>query len=296
MVDKTKIGAGVTTFTVFNSKDKPLCERLYFQKQGSTTTFNIKSDRDLYTIRQQVNVSLSEQLTAGNNVRSIYQHRCIIPMTLVHADQPDIVNYMWLGSELVGKIASPDFYFSKDPGVDEALDNLMLTQGWRRFNWDQLLVENRKTPIKYLPEYNGHLVTGRLKDTRSGMPVPNVIAFLSIPGRPFGFYSSKSDSAGWVQFEVKNYYGNGIIIAQPDMQADSFYKVEILAPFAGPDTSRYPFSYTLTAGKADELLKRSISMQVQNVYSSDSMKRFEPPVVTDTLTILWKARSGLSPG
>ena len=34
----------------------------------------------------------------------------------------------------------PDYYFNHSgPAVETGLDNLMLTQGWRRFKWDEVL-------------------------------------------------------------------------------------------------------------------------------------------------------------
>ena len=197
---------------------------------------------------------------------------------------PDIFNYMWLRSELAGEIESPGYYFSDDPGVGEALENLMLTQGWRKFKWSEVLDEKERSAlIKYMPEYNGQLITGTVRDLRNSRPVPNAIALLSVQGHPFGFYSSKSDANGQVNFEVKNYYGNGLLIAQVDRQIDSFSKVEISSPFAAaykPDSS---LPHRFSPAESDDLLKRSINMQVQNIYSGDKLKTFYKESFTDTL-------------
>jgi hypothetical protein len=281
LMDKTKIDRGITHFTLFNGKGRPVCERLFFIKPTVESTLNIKSDEEQYATRQKVTLSVSEQSGSGKAVFNLSASVYNVD-TLGSIDQANIVNYMWLTSDLAGDVESPGFYFTNEPGVDRAVDNLMLTQGWRRFRWDDVLDDSNKF-IQYLPEYNGHIVSGKIKDIRNGKPVNEVNAFLSVPGRPFGFYVSKSDVNGLVHFEIKNYYGNGIIIAQPDMQADSFYKVEILSPYAGPEMrGKYP-PYVLKAGVKEQLLNRSINMQVQNIYSGDKLKNFDTPVITDTL-------------
>jgi hypothetical protein len=45
-----------------------------------------------------------------------------------------------LTSELKGEVYNPAYYFSNaDENVADHLDLVMLTHGWRRFNWDQVL-------------------------------------------------------------------------------------------------------------------------------------------------------------
>jgi hypothetical protein len=282
LIDKTKIGQGITHFTLFNANGKPVCERLFFIKPTADITLNIKGDKDLYTIRNKVNLSVSthynrETKTPLNLSASVFNVD-----TLQQVDQADIVNYMWLTSDLAGDVESPGFYFTGEPGIDIAVDNLMLTHGWRRFSWVDVL-NDQNTFIKFLPEYNGHLITGRIKDTRDGKPVSDLSSFLSVPGHPFGFYVSKSDTGGFVQFEVKNYYGNGGIIVRPNIQTDSFYKVEILSPYAEANTRGKYLPYALKAETKEQLLSRSISMQVQNIYSGSMLKSFGAPSIADTL-------------
>lgn len=282
LVDKTKMDYGITHFTLFNSKGQPVCERLFFIKPASGIDLNIKSDQDLYTTRHKVNVSVSAQYdqirkSALNLSASVFNID-----TLQQADQADIVNYMWLTSDLAGVVQSPGFYFTNEPGVDMAVDNLMLTHGWRRFKWDNVL-NDQDTFIKFLPEYNGQLITGKVKDIRNGNPANNISTLLSVPGHPSGFYVSQSDMNGFVQFEVKNYYGNGAIFVQPGVQTDSFYKVEMLNPYVEMNTRGKDFPYDLKAGTQEQLVSRSISMQVQNVYSGDLLKSFDAPFIDDTL-------------
>ena len=49
------------------------------------------------------------------------------------------------------------------------MDNLMLTNGWRRFRWEDVLQE-KKPSFAFLPEYAGHIVAGRITRTATGRP------------------------------------------------------------------------------------------------------------------------------
>ena len=280
LIDKAKIGQGITHFTLFNGKGKPVCERLFFMKPTSAITLNVKADQDLYRTRYKVSLSVNalydhEIKTLLNLSASVFKLDTLQPI-----DQDDIINYMWLTSDIAGEVESPGFYFTDNPGVDIAVDNLMLTQGWRRFRWNDIL-NDQNSFIKFLPEYNGHLISATIKD--HGKAVSQSNAFLSIPGHPFGFYVSKTDTNGLVQFEIKNYYGNGYIIAGPQTQTDSFYKVDILSPYSGSTTGKRSLPYTLSTGMKEQLLNRSINMQVQNIYSGENLKKFTTPHIADTL-------------
>ena len=58
----------------------------------------------------------------------------------------NILTSLLLTSELRGRIENPAYYFMNDnPGAENALDYLMLTHGWRRFLWKEIL--NDKWPV-----------------------------------------------------------------------------------------------------------------------------------------------------
>ncbi|MEJ0107005.1 MAG: hypothetical protein WDO19_32665 [Bacteroidota bacterium] len=57
----------------------------------------------------------------------------------------------------------------------------------------------------YLPEYAGPLVQVKVFDKSSGIAVPNVTVYLSIPDEHFQFHSSISDSGGVCNFIVNNF-------------------------------------------------------------------------------------------
>lgn len=281
IIDKNRIGKGVTHFTLFNELGKPVCERLFYTKPPPAIDLKISSDRPVYASREPIDLII-ETSGHSDNIPFDLSASVFHIDSLQNAGQSTIVDYMWLTSDLVGGIEAPGYYFSTDPDATAATDNLMLTHGWRRFRWEDIW-QGGDAFIKYLPELNGHLVTGTVKDERNGNPVADADAYLSVSGQPFGFYIARSDKNGMVRFEVKNYYGNSRVIAQPGIGTDSFCKVDIVNPFAESRAGKKYLPYLFTDQVRDQLLRKSIGMQVQNIYAGDSLKQFSDPFVRDTL-------------
>jgi hypothetical protein len=86
-----------------------------------------------------------------------------------------------------------------------------------------------------------------------------------------------------VRFEIKKYYGNSQLVARPGIETDSFYKVEIFKPYAEAAPFRKYAPYRVGENVKEELLQNSIGMQVQNIYSADSIRKFKSTIPADTL-------------
>lgn len=264
-----------------------MCERLYFKKPSKELSLEIGGDKSSYARREKVSLSFNTRSTSTTDLSvSVYQFD-----SLQGKGETGIVDYMWLTSDLVGSIESPGWYFSNDPAVEIAVDNLMLTHGWRKFDWKDIMTGKRPV-INYLPELNGHFVTGLVTDSRYDSPVKGIQTYLSVSGEPFGFYTSESDANGFVYYDVKNYYGNGRVIAQPGIGIDSFYKIKVLSPFFSILTTRrkYP-PFILSEQMRESLLRKSIGMQTQNIYRGDSLRNFSDPYIDDTLPFFGKAEA-----
>ncbi|QNP53714.1 hypothetical protein H9L05_09325 [Hymenobacter qilianensis] len=60
------------------------------------------------------------------------------------APQTTILTHLLLTSDLKGYVENPGYYFqNKTPATEQALDHLMLTQGWRRFVWKEILTDKK---------------------------------------------------------------------------------------------------------------------------------------------------------
>jgi hypothetical protein len=88
--------------------------------------------------------------------------------SLQQAPKANMESYLWLASDLRGDVEQSAYYFSEAGKKDQvAMDNLMLTHGWSRFRWEDI---TSATPAAhtYLPEFNGHWLTGKVTHKANG--------------------------------------------------------------------------------------------------------------------------------
>ncbi len=274
VLDKNSLGEGISHVTVFNSAQQPLCERLFYKQPKQQLPISITPGKTIYSTKTKVELQIDvppqqEQLSDADLSLSVFRLD-----SLQGVEASDIFNYLWLGSEMRGNIESPDFYVKDtSAAAQEALDNLMLTQGWRRFHWDDVL-ENKKPLFRFLPEYEGQIITGTITNNATGMPAPNVLAYLSIPGEKFRFSSAVSDEKGNLQWAVNRFYGAAEAVVQTADTAKNNYHIILNNPF-----SETPYHTTYSPIHLSEnwnhlLLQNSIGVQTQNAYLYDERQHF----------------------
>ncbi len=278
-IDKTKLGEGISQLTIFDKDKQPVCERLWFNRPTQQLTINANADQQQYSTRRKVNIAVDAKDERNNPVVSDLSLSVYKLDSLQHPEAQDIQNYLLLSSDLKGNIESPDYYF-KNTGtfVDEAVDNLMLTQGWRRFNWADML-QNKTPSFNFLPEFNGPIINGKLISQVSTKPVKDIIAYLAIPGKRVQLYTSNSDSLGRLIFNMKDFYGPGEIVVQTNQLIDSNYHIDILSPFSEQYANITLPSLTLSPGLQPVIEDKSLGVQVQNIYSGTKLRQFYEPDV-----------------
>ncbi|MBK5271599.1 MAG: hypothetical protein JJE22_11370, partial [Bacteroidia bacterium] len=274
IIDKNKLSEGVSHFTIFNSNKQPVCERLYFIRPTQKLGVEIATANQQYDIRKKVSLSVTTVDESGKEVPADMSVSVYKINPFQDSNDLNISNYTWLTSDLNGAIESPGYYFTaKGPEADEALDNLMLTHGWRRFKWQNIL-QNTKPDFSYLPEWKGHIINGKLTDIKSGLPAANKLVYLSVPGTRIQLYGAKSDSEGNIRFYTMDFAGSNEIVVQTDSRIDSTYQIEITSPFSN-NYSLTPFpSLDLPSQLKDPLTDENISAQVQNSFMAEKLKQF----------------------
>lgn len=171
-IESSRFPTGIAQFTLFSENGQPANERIAFMRNSDTLKLNIIPAAAAYIARQAVKISLSaanveNQPAMGSfSVAVINENRVGIDGNT----ESTILNNLLLTSELKGNIEQPNYYFTNAGDQTKAdLDVLMLTQGYRRFEWKQVLTNT--LPAIFQPEKALQL-TGVLK-TPSGKPVPN---------------------------------------------------------------------------------------------------------------------------
>ncbi|WP_338875861.1 hypothetical protein WBJ53_09550 [Spirosoma sp. SC4-14] len=275
LIDRKTLGEGISHLTVFDANRKPLCERLYF-KRPDALALSLKTDQNSYAYRSKVTLDATVQ--ASSMVPTDMSVAVYRLDSLSTFQTTDILSYFWLSSDLQGAIESPAYYVQPETEeIRSAADNLMLTHGWRRFKWETVLA-NPPASFRFVPDYNGLLVQGRVTNPVSGAPVPNILTYLSAPGKPVRLFVSRSDSTGRIRYELRDFYGPKTVIAQTNPQ-DSLYKLTLDNPFSEQAAVMSLPPLFVDEQKAENVLSRSVAMQLQNTYWGDQSLRYRYPKV-----------------
>jgi hypothetical protein len=278
-INKNQLGDGISQLTIFNADKQPVCERLYFNRPSKKLMIAAAADQEQYNTRRKVNIAIDAKDEGNNPVVADLSLSVYKIDSLQHPDQDDIQNYLLLASDLKGSIESPGYYF-KNTGaeVDAAIDNLMLTQGWRRFDWKDVL-QNKTPAFNFLPEYNGPIITGHLISQLTNAPVKDIMTYLAIPGKRVQMYTSSSDSLGRLLYNMKDFYGPGEIVVETNSLIDSNYHIDILSPFSEQYANITLPRLTLSPGLQNAIEEKNLDVQVQNIYNGKKIRQFYEPDV-----------------
>jgi hypothetical protein len=261
------LGDGISHFTLFNSLGKAICERLYFKRPSKLIDINLAVNKPVYSKREKISISLNHSIVS-KPVNADFS------ISVYKADSlnyhHNITTYLWLTSELKGKINNAAWYLS-DAVLPEAVDNLMLTHGWRRFNWGNVF-QNKKDIYIYKPEIEGHVITAKISNQSATLPIANRNVFLSIPGKEFHLYAASSNNNGELNFYTKDFYGRNEIIVQSDPRIDSLLSIEIISPFSDKFTKYIHPKFRIPTD-GNSLLERSMAMQVNNIYHQKHLNK-----------------------
>jgi TonB-dependent SusC/RagA subfamily outer membrane receptor len=116
----------------------------------------------------------------------------------------NIISNLLLSSDLMGKVENPEYYFSEWGAEKERqLDDLMLTQGWRRFDWTSVLSDIR-IPPKYENE-KGIIITGRVTKEFFAVPLRDILVKLNILNEYNDIYTTRTGEKGMFRFENIDY-------------------------------------------------------------------------------------------
>ena len=272
-VDKRLLRPGITHFTVFSGQ-RPVGERLYFRRPSHPLVIQGKASAAAYGPRSRVQLQVGAAQPAALSL-AVYRLD-----SLATTAPADISSYLLLAADLPGFIEDAGYYFRDSSATAQlAADNLMLTQGWRRFKWEDVMAGQAPTNT-YPPELNGYLLQGRINQA-TGAPASGVPAYLSLPGRNFKFVSSLSRPDGVVQFELPDFYGLRKLVFQTNSLQDSTYRIELLSPFTAGGSSGAPGLAPLSNRLANALSERHLQVQAQREFQAQ-LPRYRT-VPSDTL-------------
>ena len=140
VIPKEKLSTGVHQLTLFNAEGNVFAQRHLFISNG-VEAGNIVVGTDAVQYKPFAPITLNVQTTTpdGTPLPATISLAVRDQQNLGTAYNDNIYTNLLLSSELKGYIHNPEYYFESDDMEHvRALDLLMMTQGWTRYNWKQM--------------------------------------------------------------------------------------------------------------------------------------------------------------
>lgn len=244
-----EVADGVAHFTLFTANGEPVCERLVFiDHQDNDNLLNITTAWPVYNKRQKVDVELGLESMAGEALVGSFS-AAVISEAGLNNTFSNIESWLLLNSDVGGTIDNASFFF-EEASIKKRflLDALMLTHGWRRFVWEEILDEKVSKALLFEPE-KGIMIYG--KTTAFNNKFKTTPSFLNLSILKPTLYQ-----------ENKNTANNGNFSFGPYIFQDT---VEV-------------FIQSIPKTKSQRSLENEIAIYIDNFNANIERSNFLPPV------------------
>lgn len=241
-IAKDSLPNGIVQVSLLSHRFIPLNERIVFidNTKGKKVALSITNINNIYHKRENVDFSVlatnQEKPTNGSFSVSVVNLSASNDQNFGTSILTDLL----LTSEVAGNVETPGYYFQKnDSNTRYDLDNLLLSQGWRKINWKKIQTDT--SSLTYLPEKTLQIIG---KATKSGKPLANYrINLISINN---GFFATDTltDANGKFTFDNLDFWGTQKFMIQTSEEKDRASVDIIIDPIFGQDRKMEAASHT----------------------------------------------------
>ncbi|WP_300596581.1 Plug domain-containing protein [Niabella sp.] len=133
-IAKSMPPSGITRLVLYDSLMRPVNERAVFIWHKDPLQLALTSNKQVYSTKDSVSLLLTvnngkQQPASGSFSLAVIDTSQI----QINKLSENIISYMLLSSDLKGAIEEPYYYFQDPP--PQAVEALMLTQGWVHYDW-----------------------------------------------------------------------------------------------------------------------------------------------------------------
>ncbi|WP_375446933.1 TonB-dependent receptor plug domain-containing protein [uncultured Fibrella sp.] len=174
-IPRAKCPEGIVQITLLDPAGRPVSERLVYSDRQERINLTVTPAMPVAGPRKRVDLTVTATDLDGKPVMADLS---LAVTDLAQQPKPKLFekslpSYLLLTSDLTGYVEQPGYYF--DPANKDRLnklDLLLMTQGWRRITWDNVLVDSLP-PTRYLFD-PGLTLSGTVYRGTSKNPAPAI--------------------------------------------------------------------------------------------------------------------------
>ncbi len=199
---------GIVAFKMMTDSNGAVAERLYFNERPETRiNIALSTDKESYIQREKTKFTIETKDNEGKPVNANLSVLVLNKdqMGKIQDTRQNILSYFLLSSELKGEIENPGFYFGKNENRFNDLNALLLTQGWRKYNYNKPV-----SRVQFRREKNltvSGSVSGLISRKKNKKDVGLTMMTL---GHSRSVQSTNIDSLGRFCFNLDDEYGQNL--------------------------------------------------------------------------------------
>ena len=174
--------SGVSHLLLLTKEMTPVSERLVFVQNDDQAKVVAKTDKDSYPVKSPVEYTVKITDESGEPLLGNFSVSVTDNHTVASDSTSNILTSLLLTSDLRGNLPDPGYFFrNKGRPSEYALDLLMLTQGWRRYDKKRIVKNDLMFPDTLLTRKYGLSGTVRTHLLQRSVENANV-SILSLGG------------------------------------------------------------------------------------------------------------------
>lgn len=299
---KQELPSGIVHFTLFDARQRPVCERLVFNKSVlEQVEVVIETDKSVYKPKEPVKLTFLAK-SLQSTVRADLSVSVFNDIHTTHGPgQLNLVNYLLLQSDLRGPVRNIQQYFAEDsPKVNALLDLLLLTHGWRRFRWQNVLAESQ--PQIHYPREQHLTIAGKVSRAGQQKAVQADVMLNVLSADQFTALNLTTSENGLFYFKGFDFRDTTDLLIQANLHnprqqrkleegeirraGSKYVDIELLEPDAPPFDSSFSFPFVIY----QENQLRQYAYEVEQTLRTDSFDESIWTIDLETVTV----RSGLN--
>jgi len=142
ILDLNELFPGVNIFTLFDENNTPILERMFFNYNGIKTLNS--GDASYSTLKDSLSIRIPLLKTSASYIDSTNVSISVLPEeTKSYNRHHNIISYTYLQPYVKSYIENASYYFTSiTPKKKYDLDNLLITQGWSSYSWENVFNKN----------------------------------------------------------------------------------------------------------------------------------------------------------
>ena len=251
VLNQNSLPAGLASIRIEDENGRIYAERWIYNDKADHLYYNVRVDTAGHHVRDRVRIDITASDSEGRPVASDVLVSIAKSFSLNEAGNNQVSDLQMTGVVPLKNIN----------GLSDINDRLIFF----RSGSDLTRKTNDQMTSMYLPEPDGHLISGIIIRTTSGEPLRNEDIVLSFVGKTALCRFTRTDDLGHFNF-MANEHGTREIVIQPLSPDVDDYYVELDDPFPETFSKIHPQPFIIDTTILGDINNAIISMQVRRVY------------------------------